>query len=89
MKVGGFITLHQSARFSQDCTTPGTSINVSPRYNDILQHATGAVIPRLQLIHRNTMEHSVHCVCVSGLFRKVLSSVNMHNKVLDITVIVN
>jgi len=55
--VGGYITLRKSATFSQDCTRPGTNIKDSLRYNDILQHATVAEITRLQLIHRNTMEH--------------------------------
>jgi hypothetical protein len=57
MKVGRSITLQQSARFSQNCNRPGTSIKDSLRYNNMLQHATGAAITRLQLIHRNAMEN--------------------------------
>lgn len=31
----------------------------------------------------------VYCVCISGLFRKMLFSVNMYSKMLIITVIMN
>jgi len=57
MKVGGSITLQQSARFSQDCSRPGTNIKDFMGYNEILQHATGAAISRLQLIQQNVIKH--------------------------------
>ena len=67
----------------EPCRAENTSINylVASSWHFRLFHDedAGSNNPRIP----------VYCVCISGLFRKILSSVNFYIKILNITVIMN